>query len=754
MAKRIKSFEVRNDDVSFRVSCQNYGSHLEAAIKNLLVADNETKSVDSVFSTDNDNVKFYFDDIEQTDRSFEKQAVFFENTDYPMRVIPVQKGVKILRMDIAGHSSSSAAETTDDGSLLYGMVNFHNQVGKTDFRIVYEKNGHTSDLMFRTEVLSYKLDYRTDLRQIIRDIEEEYSMLSYSFLKQTYLSFKSNNGTSSDLIWWQIFSQHYEFIMKAVQTIINNPRRRLKYESRFERAERLKTLTPDIETEYSIFKSDVHHLYRTDEMFLSKDTVENRFLKFAVKEMHRRFSIIREHIKASLKVKDYVISDRLSEMDERLARVCNHPFFRQIGAFKGFTQDSLVMKRARGYSDIYREWILLQCGYELEESMSHLEVKDISELYEIWCFIKVKNMIQKIVGKKVVATSSGKNLTSSFIKQLVYGSQSEVKFCDGDIELATITYNAQVEKDEDELVSAIANTSTFTTRQRPDIVLKLSKRENDDIDYTYLFDAKYRLSDTRIENHDVPPQDAINQMHRYRDAIYYSGDDGDANVKKEIIGGYVLYPGNLSRAEYENSYYNNSANKVGIGAFPLRPGSSKVDSDGNLYIDPTSSEAVLYEKLASWLLGADRKRELLKNSIPQKGLFYTDSMVANNVLLVSVLASDSPRPELSLLKSGKATFYKLSPNFAMDINLNEIKYFAPVYKSDQNSFYGYYRITGIYPKQIQYGNSSHMGIEIGISDFAKVQSETRLDVFLGSYKQMVVSGKDFQGLINSNVLNY
>ena len=184
MAKRIKSFEVRNDDVSFRVSCQNYGSHLEAAIKNLLVADNETKPVDSVFSTDNDNVKFYFDDIEQTDRSFEKQAVFFENTDYPMRVIPVQKGVKILRMDIAGHSSSSAAETTDDGSLLYGMVNFHNQVGKTDFRIVYEKNGHTSDLMFRTEVLSYKLDYRTDLRQIIRDIEEEYSMLSYSFLKQ------------------------------------------------------------------------------------------------------------------------------------------------------------------------------------------------------------------------------------------------------------------------------------------------------------------------------------------------------------------------------------------------------------------------------------------------------------------------------------------------------------------------------------------------------------------------------------------
>jgi len=39
---------------------------------------------------------------------------------------------------------------------------------------------------------------------------------------------------------------------------------------------------------------------------------------------------------------------------------------------------------------------------------------------------------------------------------------------------------------------------------------------------TYLYDAKYRLSsDDYNDGPDLPPEDAINQMHRYRDAIYY-----------------------------------------------------------------------------------------------------------------------------------------------------------------------------------------------------------------------------------------
>ena len=46
----------------------------------------------------------------------------------------------------------------------------------------------------------------------------------------------------------------------------------------------------------------------------------------------------------------------------------------------------------------------------------------------------------------------------------------------------------------------------------------------------------------------IPPTDAINQMHRYRDAIYYSKEH-EPFRSKEIIGGYILFPG---RGEDEN----------------------------------------------------------------------------------------------------------------------------------------------------------------------------------------------------------
>ena len=36
----------------------------------------------------------------------------------------------------------------------------------------------------------------------------------------------------------------------------------------------------------------------------------------------------------------------------------------------------------------------------------------------------------------------------------------------------------------------------MTTVQRPDIVLRLSKQAEDDMKFTYLFDAKYRIADT------------------------------------------------------------------------------------------------------------------------------------------------------------------------------------------------------------------------------------------------------------------
>lgn len=647
--------KVCNGDLEIRFSCANYGRRIKEAINNLgILHDDESKEqIKSRFTSKGNDVSFVFGDKPLENGMLFHTAYFFENTDYALIISGKDgKSLDSLRVSLSGHAIKpnelKNAIVSDDGR-YYATLNFNNQVGLVDFDFDYSIEGVGGTLGFCTEVLSYKMNYRSDMKSIIRDIEREYSMLSYAFLKNTYLSFKTKAGKSSELIWWQIFQSCYNDIIKNTHVIINSPKRRLKTAVRYERADRLRYISPEQENEYVEFQNDPKHLFRSEEMYLSKDTVENRFLKYVIKELYRRFGIIREHIQVQLKADDAKIANNLDVMNRELSTLQNHRFFKGIGQFKGFSQDSLVMKRARGYKDIFKNWVELSCGYELEEGMRKLEVKDISELYEIWCFIKVKNIVKDIMGDLTEVDTTGRELTSGFVRQLVYGSQSEVKLKKENVEVS-VMYNAQVEEididdEQTSYPSAIEGTDTLTTVQRPDIVLRLTK-QNDDIQYTYLFDAKYRIADARKGGLDVPPVGAINQMHRYRDAIYYT-QEGKDNLKREVIGGYVLFPGNVTKEDFSDYYYKNAIDKIGIGAFPLKPGKMIMDKDGNLILDPNSSEQVLREQIEVWLKDSQAKQTLLQRSIPQKGLEYvierTGTAMDTDLVLVGCLRSKSHR---------------------------------------------------------------------------------------------------------------
>lgn len=647
--------KVSNGDLEIRFSCANYGRRIKETINNLgIMHDDESKEqIKSRFTSKGNDVSFVFGDKPLENGMLFHTAYFFENTDYALIISGKDgKSLDSLRVSLSGHAIKpdelKNAIVSDDGR-YYATLNFNNQVGLVDFDFDYSIEGVGGTLGFCTEVLSYKMNYRSDMKSIIRDIEREYSMLSYAFLKNTYLSFKTKAGNSSELIWWQIFQSCYNDIIKNTHVIINSPKRRLKTAVRYECADRLRYISPEQENEYTEFQNDPKHLFRSEEMYLSKDTVENRFLKYVIKELYRRFGIISEHIRVQLKADDAKIANNLDVMHRELSTLQNHRFFKGIGQFKGFSQDSLVMKRARGYKDIFKNWVELSCGYELEEGMRKLEVKDISELYEIWCFIKVKNIVKDIMGDLTEIDTTGRELTSGFVRQLVYGSQSEVKLKKDNVEVS-VMYNAQVEEididdEQTSYPSAIEGTDTLTTVQRPDIVLRLTKQD-DDIQYTYLFDAKYRIADARKGGLDVPPVGAINQMHRYRDAIYYT-QEGKDNLKREVIGGYVLFPGNVTKEDFSEYYYKNAIDKIGIGAFPLKPGRMVVDEDGNLILDPNSSEQVLREQIEAWLKDSQAKQTLLQKSIPQKGLEYvierTGTAMDTDLVLVGCLRSKSHR---------------------------------------------------------------------------------------------------------------
>ncbi len=176
---------------------------------------------------------------------------------------------------------------------------------------------------------------------------------------------------------------------------------------------------------------------------------------------------------------------------------------------------------------------------------------------------------------------------------------------------------------------------TATTDNRPDIVLTIKKV--DGLELTYLFDAKYRVCDdnefskededeiNRLKAADYPPSDAINQMHRYRDAIYYGEKIADKREfsAKEIIGGYILFPGRGDDRAIRSRYYYKSIETVNIGAFPLLPN----------HLDPDCERTLLYEHLTS-ILTKQTTYEQIQDSIPQHGLVYSRSIDDSNDLVL------------------------------------------------------------------------------------------------------------------------
>lgn len=537
------------------------------------------------------------------------KAVFFDNADYPIWV-EFKSHVKEASFNSAMRKVADNFKFHEKRQILSGYLNYGNEIGRSEIIINYTLgNGENKRFEFRFDVLSTKLNYHEHWRVIIRDIEAEYRMLSIDFLKKTFHSFSQSDEPDAphDIIWWQIFKSIREEFVHSCKQILDRPRHRLRNKEVYQRADKIKRFTPLLENEYARFKKDAGHLYRTEVADINNDTFENRFLKFAVRTISEKHSQLGRIILSNADIPE-TRAKEIQEAIEELDALNYHPFFRTVGSFKGASQESLILQKDTHYSNVYRTWLILSQSYSLNEGLHNLETKDIATLYEIWCYIQMKEIVRKQLGDGIeIDNSSRIEMNGAFRYELGKGDKSRILFKKGDVELAELIYNpTQGENDRRDI--NIDNLISRTVPQKPDIVLRLTKTEHEnDLKLTYLFDAKYRI-DGNEGGVDTPPEDAINQMHRYRDAIYFTEHDG-MGLKKEVIGGYILFPGNGETAAVQVARFYKSIDEVNIGAFPLRPKDEENRS--------------LLDEFVTNLL-ASRAETLLSsgNIIPQKGLRY------------------------------------------------------------------------------------------------------------------------------------
>lgn len=583
-------------------------------------------------------------------------ATFFDNADYPIW-IEFKDYVKDAQF-------GSILQNDNDRfsfrrHILAGFIIYKNEIGRSEIQIIYKVDKETRTFRFGFEVLSTKLDYHEHWCAIVEDIEREYRMLSLDYMRRTFHGFSPDqNGEHPDIVWWSVFEGEQQKFIKACKSIIDRPRHRLHGEEVYLRADKLIQTPHYIENKLAEHRKEPAYLYRVEQHILSNDTQENRFLKFALHQISKRYEDLRQRIEA-VKTASDTMKAAIHATSESLKRLQHHPFFRTIGRFKGINQESMVLQKATGYSQVYRTWNLLRRAYSLNDGLYRLQTKDIATLYEIWCFIEVSHIVkdQLRLQDEDVEHRNRLEMNGVFSWELGKGEHSRILFRKDGVELAELVYNPKNADKENNNVG-MKDLVVPTVPQKPDIVLQLTKNDlQQGMKMTYLFDAKYRI-DGKDKGVDVPPEDAINQMHRYRDAIYYKDYDANA-LKKEVIGGYILFPGDGEPNDVAVSKFYKTIKEVNIGAFPLRP--------------KDVENRKLLEKFIDELIHT-KSSETIAHVIPQKGAYVE----VGNRVLIGLVKEDNRL--FQAFMDGTATLYYSGKQFPTTIALQDLHFFMPYIK--------------------------------------------------------------------------
>ncbi len=327
------------------------------------------------------------------------------------------------------------------------------------------------------------------------------------------------------------------------------------------------------------------------------DTPENRFIKMAVSKSKRQLADLEQKLRQSnqaperQRLSDSFLNE-LHSWQQPLQKVLGQSFFKEVGAYTGLRRESLVLQQKTGYSSVYRVWQELKFYLDVFGNQSSISMKSVAEIYEVWCFLCLKQILEQDLGFESVQSSATKLAQNDFFEyQLKDGFAGAFCFERSDGVTARLAHEPKFTKKGQSIRSYLVN-------QEPDIVLEVTlpksassdSSSSEDKQFIWLFDAKYRIktdknrfddSNEDIENTDYVPDDAINQMHRYRDALIRISESSSSSIagqptkkSRPVFGAFALYPGFFDQATKSNPYAA-AIEEVGIGAFALLPSQNK-----------------------------------------------------------------------------------------------------------------------------------------------------------------------------------
>lgn len=545
-------------------------------------------------------------------------------------------------------------------AILSGILNFQNEVGLTDLEL--RLNGHAI-FQLQLEIFPSKMDYKQDYQMILNDVNQQIYNLSFDFLRKTYhLTGLKETRNQSLTEFFTILQHVFDQLVQAVERIKSSPNYKLEKEMRVVEAARVKKtgkeniafltkrphlLVPDekvgfIQANRQSFSPS--HALETKRR-IQYDTLENRFVRWVLQRVSTKLNQLKTKLLDKNRMQDPLLLKRLNFMQTQLQRLLRLDFL-NVGEMKQLSV-SLVLQMAPGYREVYRNYLMLMKGLSIQSDLFRLSMKDLAQLYEYWCFLKIHDLLSRkyeLIKQDIIKV----NRTGVFVildksqkARMVYRNPSNG-------EVFTLYYNSLPRGDR-----------SATLGQKPDNVLTLKKNEAA-VEYKYIFDAKYRINPAyegtsyyAKYKQPGPEEDDINTMHRYRDAIVYEDGQGQ-ELERSMFGAYVLFPYHDEEKFREHRFYK-SIELVNVGAFPFLPGSTEL------------MEAFLDEIIM------DSPEKAYERSTRPRGTknYYQDKMAGKNVLVGSL------REPSQLDQSLELKFYHMPLENITDHKiLTQIEYIA------------------------------------------------------------------------------
>ncbi|HXE96163.1 MAG TPA: restriction endonuclease-like protein [Dongiaceae bacterium] len=498
------------------------------------------------------------------------KPVFFENRLYEFD-FQFPAGTAALKPEIIHWRTNVQDAFHLSGNSLRGSINFGNDIGW--FRLGLEFNGGVKQFL-SFEVLPTKMDMAGDFDIINTDIDTVYPLWRFSFARKTEQELTTSRKPHEHfpLLWLALFKSLRVELENSVKLICRSPHARLLPQERFLRPDRLKgRLSPRLEEQVTeqCTNAELHRRHRVETRRLSVDTPENRFVKMVLTRCTRNLTnFITRARKSDSSPEQGRLSrafyDELAGWKKPLEQRLAEPLFREVGDYSGMAQESLVLHHKAGYAKTYRIWHELKLYLDLFGRQASVSMKSVAELYEVWCLLEIRRMLLTLGFSEDEARKAALR-TKNFEKELADGMGTAFHLRrEGD--------DLKIRLAHEPCFSRRNNNSiySFTTSQKPDIMLEATFSDGRRIHW--IFDAKYRISPEDNE-YDHIPDDAINQMHRYRDALIHleKADDGVTEKSRPVVGAFVLYPGYFNSKGGANPYQA-AIETVGIGGFPLLPG--------------------------------------------------------------------------------------------------------------------------------------------------------------------------------------